>query len=171
MAERHSTAVDRYLSTAAALDDVAWRKPIGEDKWSPAQITLHLIQTYEVLLQQLRTGQGLKVQTGWLLRQVLRVAVLGPILWSGKLPPGAKAPRVLLPGATDLTQEDGVARLRAVASEFEAELLARKDEAGLQLTHHFFGSVGALRGLKFVAIHTEHHGRQLPERAVAAGRS
>jgi hypothetical protein len=160
--ERHGASVRDYLSTAEAVDEAAWSTPIGGGKWTPAQITVHLIQTYEVLLRQLRTGEGLRVQTGWLLRQVLRIVVLGPIMMTGRIPPGARAPRDLQPGAVEVTREEGVARLRTAVSEFESELMARRDEPGLQLTHHIFGSVEALRAIDFVRIHTEHHGRQLP---------
>jgi hypothetical protein len=165
---RHSAAVRRFLATAAALDEAAWQKPVGEGKWSPAQIAVHVIQTYEVLVAQLRTGEGLRVQTGWALRQFLRVAFLKPILLFRRIPPGARAPRALRPGNAGPSREDGLARLRDAASAFEGEMLARRDQKGLHLTHHLFGAVYGLRALEFVSIHTEHHARQLPERAVAA---
>jgi len=158
---RHSRAVARFLTAAKELSAAQWRAPIGDDKWTPAQITQHVTQSYDVLTRQLRTGTGLRVQTGWLLRQVLRVVVLRPIMWTRRLPPGAKAARELLPGETDLGQEEALARLGAAVAGFEHELQARRDEAGLQLTHHIFGSVEAVKGLDFVAVHTEHHARQL----------
>ena len=159
--DRHSGAVDGFLAAAAAIDAAGWQSPLADGKWTPAQVTQHVTQTYEVLTVQLRTGKGLTVQTGWLLRKVLRIVVLQPIMWTRRLPRGAKAPRVLQPGAVDVPQEAAIERLRAVAAEFETELLSRRHEKDLQLTHHIFGSVEALKGLDFVAVHTEHHGRQL----------
>jgi hypothetical protein len=159
--DRHAAAVEGFLGAAAAVDASGWQSPLADGKWTPAQVTQHLIQTYEVLVAQVRTGKGLKVQTGWLLRQVLRQVVLRHIMRTRRLPRGAKAPRALLPADADASQGAAIERLRAAAAEFEAELLARRDEPSLQLTHHIFGSVGALEGLDFVAIHTEHHGRQI----------
>jgi hypothetical protein len=161
ISERHSAAVREFLTVGTALSAAWWRAPIAAGKWTPAQITQHLIQTYEIVIRQLRTGEGLNVQTGWLVRQVLRIVVLRPIMWTRRLPPGAKAARVLLPDVTEIDQGTALARLRDVAAEFEAELSARRGQAGLQLTHHIFGSVDAVDGLDFVAVHTEHHCRQL----------
>ena len=162
--DRHSGAVEGFLAAAAAIDAAGWQAPLADGKWTPAQVTQHVTQTYEVLTSQIRTGKGLAVQTGWLLRMVLRAVVLRPIMWTRRLPRGAKAPRVLRPIAVDITQADAIERLRAAAAEFEAELLSRRHDRDLQLTHHIFGSVEALKGLDFVAVHTEHHGRQLAER-------
>src|SRR5262245_65783641 len=114
--DRHSAAVEGFLGAAAAIDEAAWRSPLADGKWTPAEVTQHVTQTYEVLTGQLRTGKGLTVQTGWLLRQVLRVVVLRPIMWTRRLPRGAKAPRALRPGAIDLSQAAAIERLRAVAA-------------------------------------------------------
>jgi hypothetical protein len=165
--ERHDAAVEAFLAAARDLAPVRWHAPIADGKWTPAQITQHVIQTYEVLIRQLRTGQGLTVQTGWVLRQVLRVVVLRPIMWFRRLPPGAKAPRDLRPGQRQIEQDEAVVRLRGVVAEFKRELMTRRGEKDLQLTHHIFGSVDALNGLDFVAVHTEHHGRQLSGQVTA----
>ena len=158
---RHGAVVNSFLESAAAVEEEAWHTPIGEGKWTPAQIAEHLILTYTTLVRQVQGGQGLRVQTGWLLRHVLRVLVLAPIMWLRKIPPGAKAPRDLRPGGDATTREVSLERLRAAAAEFEDEIARRRDDKELRLTHHVFGSVKPLKGINFVAIHTEHHGRQL----------
>ena len=162
--DRHSAAVEGFVGAATAIDPAGWQSPLADGKWTPAEVTQHVTQTYEVLTVQLRTGKGLTVQTGWLLQRVLRLLVLRPIMWTRRLPRGAKAPRALRPSAVDISQAAALERLCAVAAEFETELLSRRSDPSLQLTHHIFGSVEALKGLDFVAIHTEHHGRQLAER-------
>jgi hypothetical protein len=165
VAARHRAAVDGFVASAREIAGADWQSPLADGKWTPAQVTQHLIQTYEVLTQQVRTGTGLKVQTGWLLRQVLRLAVLRPIMWTRKLPPGARAPRSLLPVETEEAQDAALQRLLDVVAAFETELAARRGDAGLELTHHIFGSVDAVSGLDFVAVHTEHHSRQLARRS------
>jgi len=161
IAERHSVAVERFLSVGSELSDGQWRAPIEDGDWTPMQITQHLIQTYQVLTRQLRTGRGLTVQTGWLLRQVLRLLALPPIMLFRWLPSGVKTARDLLPVVTPIDRDTALMRLREAAAEFEAELLARRGQERVVLTHHIFGSVNALNALDFVAVHTEHHGRQL----------
>jgi hypothetical protein len=157
----HSAAVRRFLDAGAALSQAQWRMPIAKGKWTPAQITQHVVQTYQVLIRQLRTGQALQVQTGWLLRQILRVVVLRPIMWTRRLPPGAQAAEALLPIEGEAGQQEKLEQLRDAAATFGAELDSRRYDAAVRLTHHIFGSVTAVNGLDFVALHTDHHARQL----------
>lgn len=159
---RHAAAVAGYVATAAKIDDAAWREPVEEGKWSPAEITHHLVLAYEAVVREITGGAGLRVQTGWLLRLFLRPTFLRPILKTRKLPRGAKAPRSLLPDVGDMSREEALERLRSVAGEFEREIDARRDRKDLRLTHHVFGAIKPLEGIDFVAIHTEHHCRQLP---------
>lgn len=167
---RHAEAVGRYLASAAAVPEELWRQPVAEGKWTPAEITEHVLLAYRTLVDQVRGGRGLRVQTGWLMRNVLRVAVLAPIMMTRRLPPGARAPRALRPGEAASPRDAALEELRRAAAEFEAELSARRHDEGLRLTHHLFGAVRPLKAIDFVAIHTEHHGRQLPApRARSAG--
>jgi hypothetical protein len=161
IALRHTVAVRRFLEAGAELSPAQWQTPIAAGKWTPEQITQHVIQTYDVLTRQLRTGEGLRVQTGWFLRQVLRSVVLRAIMWTRRLPPGAKAARALMPTGVEIGKAEMLEQLRTLAAAFEDELQVRRNDEGLHLTHHLFGSIDALRGLDFVAVHTEHHGRQL----------
>jgi len=161
VSERHSRAVNEFLDAANGIPAERWLLPLADGKWTPAQVTVHVIQSYEIITKQLRTGEGLEVQTGWLFRQILRQVVLRPIMWTRKLPRGAKAPKILLPGETTIGRDEALDHLRAAVADFEGELHARRDQPGVQLTHHIFGSVDALKGLDFLAVHTAHHGRQL----------
>lgn len=158
---RHDAAVESFVAGARAVPAERWERPIGEGKWTPAQITQHVLQTYEVLISELRTGEGLTVRTGWATRQVLRLVVLRPIMWLRRIPSGAKAPRPIRPREDGLDQAAAVARLEAVVCEFNSEIVASRDRTNARLTHHLFGSVDTVDGLDFVAVHTEHHGRQL----------
>lgn len=167
VSERHARAVNEFLDAANGIPAERWLLPLADGKWTPAQVTVHVIQSYEITTNQLRTGEGLKVQTGWLLRQILRQVVLRQIMWTRKLPRGAKAPKILLPGETAIGRDEALDRLRIVVADFEGELRARRDQPGVQLTHHIFGSIDALRGLDFLAVHTAHHGRQLQSSPVA----
>jgi hypothetical protein len=160
--ERHSAAVRAYVEAASRVDEASWREPVGPDKWSPAEITEHVTRAYEVLVTQIGGGAGLRVRTGWVVRQALRLTVLRAIMRSRRIPRGAKAPSELRPVAPDSPRDAAIEALGAAASRFEAALLERRGDPSLRLTHHFFGDIEPLEGLDFVAIHTEHRGRQLP---------
>ena len=159
--ERHRVVTADYLQTAAHFDEQVWRLPVGAEKWTPAQITDHLIRTYEVTLGQMRGGQGIKMQYGFPLRQILRVLLLPKIFRTRKLPRGAKAPPEILPKDSGMLRETALEHLKELSGEFENEILARRNDTYFRLTHHVFGEIKPLKGIDFVAIHTEHHARQL----------
>ena len=125
MAAVLAVGVPGYRSANRIQED-RWQVPIADEKWTPSQITQHVTKTYEAMIHQLRTGEGLQVQTGWFVRQVLRQAVLRPIMWTRKLPKGAKAPRMLRPDDSGLGRDEAVERLQGVVTEFVDELDARR---------------------------------------------
>ena len=48
-----------------------------------------------------------------------------------------------------------------LAREFEAAARTSETVKGRKLTHHIFGEIDVLPGIDFVAIHIEHHQRQI----------
>jgi len=160
--ERHRTAIADYLQSASRLNERVWRVPVKTEKWTPAQITDHLIRTYHILLEQVRGGRGLPMQYGFLLRQILRLALLPRIFRTRRLPGGAKAPKEIVPADSNRPRESTLRQLEELSGEFEREILSRRNDGQLRLTHHVFGEIKPLRGVDFIAIHIEHHGRQLP---------
>jgi hypothetical protein len=90
--------------------------------------------------------------------------VLPHILFHRKFPVRASAPREIRP-ADDIPPRDAILRrLRTRAEEFEDELDRTRRAGGGHLTHPYFGRVGPIKVLRFCAVHTEHHQRQLPSR-------
>ncbi len=160
--ETHRAAIADFARAASAMEEEAWRLPVHPGKWTPAQITDHLLRTYRIVLDQLRGGPGIKPQYGFLLRQILRLAFLPRIFRTRRLPAGAKAPVEIRPADSNIARETALRQLTDVSAEFETEMLSRRNDKDLRLTHHVFGAVKPLRGVDFIAIHTEHHARQLP---------
>jgi hypothetical protein len=157
----HRAAVADFVARARALGPEAWDRPLGEARWTPAQTAEHLRLTYAVLLAELRGGRGLQVRTSWWLRTVLRLVFLRRILRDGRIPPGARAPRELRPGAGPFERDATLAELEALAARFE-EALAERAGRDAGLTHHVFGRIGRDDGLRFCAAHVRHHAGQLP---------
>lgn len=150
------------MQTASRIAEQGWRFPVETAKWTPAQITDHLIRTYQISLAEIRGGQGMKMQYGFLLRQILRLAVLPRIFRTRRLPGGAKAPSEILPADSKMPRETTLKQLEELSGEFERQILSRRHDEHLRLTHHVFGKIKPLKGVDFIAIHIEHHGRQLP---------
>ncbi len=160
--ERHRITIADYIQTVAAYDEQAWRVPVASAKWTPAQITDHLILSYKVTLGQLRGEQRVKMVYNFLLRSILRLTVLPRIFRNRRLPSGARAPEEMLPEDASIPRETALEYLTDVSGEFETEIFSIRNDKKLRLTHHIFGEIKPLEGLNLLAIHVAHHARQLP---------
>ena len=158
---RHEAAVTAFKETASEIPVESWLLPIAEGKWSPAQVAEHLNQTYLVVIRELRGERGIRIRSPWILRQVLRQTVLRSIYRKRQLPKGARAPSEIAPKVVDQTPEQAVEKLFQLASEFAAVARTTETEKGRKLTHHIFGEIDVLSGIDFIAIHIEHHHRQI----------
>ncbi|HEY6146636.1 MAG TPA: DinB family protein, partial [Thermoanaerobaculia bacterium] len=159
---RHRAAILDYVQWGLRVEEAAWRSPIAAGKWTPAEITDHLVRTYRKALDEVRGGEGLRPRYGRLLRQALRLTVLPGIFRTRRLPGGATAPSEILPAESRVSQHDALSQLDDLAGEFEREIFSRRGDPGVHLTHHIFGPIKAPAAVDFIAIHTEHHARQLP---------
>jgi hypothetical protein len=168
--DRWSRAIDHHASAAVAfaaaaedLEPAAWHHPRAEGKWSPAQITDHLIRTYDVLLRELGGGQGMRVRTRLGQRLLLRLTLMPRLLRGARFPKRVTAPREIRPTDAPADQRDGIALFRQRAVEFEAAARrARELSPHARLTHAYFGASSVAHGVLFCARHIEHHRAQLP---------
>lgn len=168
----HDRAVADYAAAARRLarDDAAWAAPRAEGKWSPAQITLHLIMAFDAVAGELNGGRGMQLRTKAWLRLVLRHTVVRRMLRGGPLPAGAKAPRETRPPVPTEDAATLIARLESSAAGLDRLLrAAAARNPALRLTHPYFGPMPLDEITIVSARHVEHHLRQLE--AVAAPRS
>jgi len=157
---QHSNAAMAFAKTARSITPESWSEPLAEGKWSPAQVTEHLNRTYQVVIDEIRGGKGIRLRSPWLLRQVLRQTVLRSIYRKRQLPKGARAPSEIIPKVVEGTQVELLERFCALAHDFEQSMSTNR-ETGRKLTHHIFGEIELLPGIDFIAIHLEHHHRQI----------
>jgi hypothetical protein len=157
----HGTAASAFAAEAEAVEPESWDRPWAEGKWSPAEITDHLICAYDVLLREIGGGGGMKVRTRLWLRLILRLTYMPRILRGGWFPARAPAPREIRPSKTPRGQQDGVALFRQRAKDFET---AVRDKPEARVTHAYFGTLAPADGVLFCARHIEHHRNQLPGR-------
>ena len=159
--ERHDAAAAAFCNTASVISPDSWFLPMAEGKWSPAQVAEHLSQTYQVVIRELRGEKGIRIRSPWLLRQILRQTVLRSIYRKRKLPKGARAPSEIAPKVVDETKQQAMEKLGRLAREFEVAARTAETLPGRKLTHHIFGEIDVLPGIDFIAIHIEHHHRQI----------
>lgn len=160
----HRSVSSAFAAAAEAVAPDAWHLPLSEGKWTPSQITAHLIQTYDVLLRELEGGPGMRVRVRFLRRMLLRLTVMPRLLRGGRFPDRIPAPPEIRPVNTP-DQQEGIALFRQRASEFEATAeRVRRQNPRAQVTHAYFGSASIANGVLFCARHIEHHRAQISSR-------
>lgn len=165
-AEEHQAALAAFVETAAELDGESWQRPRGEGKWSPAQIVEHLALTYEAALRELEGAGAMQARVGPWQQRILRWFLLPHILYHRHFPLRSRSPREIRPAERPAAEpREALERLESLGERFEERLRATWEAGGGAITNPYFGSVPPLRALRFVAVHLEHHRRQLPVRS------
>jgi hypothetical protein len=163
----HDQAVDALVSAVSSVPPERWVAPYQEGKWSPGEITAHLVATWDVLLQELGGGPGMAMRTNWWQRVLLRLLLLPRLLAGKSFPRNAKAPRETRPAAP---LPDREAALAAIGARAKAIPTQSQEAAahGRVLTHAYFGKGPIDRGIVLAARHVQHHTAQIQ---MAAGHS
>ena len=150
-------AVAEFIATARSLDAKEWTTPRAEGAWSPGQIVQHVSIVYEYSRDIVRgTPSGGSLPR--FLRPLLRRLVVDSTLKAGQATRKGRAPGILRPAPTAPPQPEGIARLEAAAKGFDT---AVRESNGADVVHPFFGRMPAPDYVRFQAIHTRHHRRQL----------
>lgn len=154
----HRSAMHDYLEAARPLTPESWGRPVGPGKWSPAQISEHLILAYELALDTI-AGNSSPGAAPRLLRPLLRVFILRPILRRGRFPVASKTPDELVPGSRPDTSAMVLYRLQAASTSFEREAAAKRGT----VDHPAFGALSVPDLVRFMELHTRHHAAQMPQ--------
>jgi hypothetical protein len=158
----HGSAVSSFASAAEAVEPGAWHLPRAAGKWSPALVTGHLIRAYEVLMDELDGGAGMRILLPTWKRLFLRLTLMPRLLRGGGFPGRVPAPREIRPTEAPPDPQSGAALFRQRAQEFETAVQnARTRKPPARITHAYFGTVPLAKAVLFCARHVEHHQTQL----------
>jgi hypothetical protein len=158
----HGSAVSSFASAAEAVEPAAWHLPRAAGKWSPALVTGHLIRSYEVLMDELGGGPGMRILLPTWKRLYLRLTLMPRLLRGGGFPGRVPAPPEIRPKETLPDPLSGAALFRQRAWEFETAVQdARTRKPPARITHAYFGTVSLADAVLFCARHVEHHQPQL----------
>ena len=159
--DEHRTALATFLDTAELLRDEAWNAPWGAGKWTRAQVAEHLALSYEAAIREVTSGEAMPVRVPPFRLKLLRLILLPHILFHRSIPLRARSPRELRPGEVTTPRPELLRRLRELGERFEHEMERAHHSGGGGLTHPYFGKIGAVKGMRFMAVHLEHHTRQI----------
>jgi len=154
-------AIDQLIM-AGERTGPAWTAARAPGKWSPSQIVEHVARSLEESAN-MAAGRPSKfpklpavihpVVRGLLFKRVLRKAGF----------PKAKTNKAMDPASGPATPAEGRVRLEAAHRKF--------DEACRQIATHgermrttIFGAVPVEDYVRFMELHTKHHGKQMPDR-------
>ena len=154
-------AIDQLI-VAGERTGPAWTSARAPGKWSPSQIVEHVARSLEESAN-MAAGRPSKfpklpavihpVVRGLLFKRVLRKAGF----------PKAKTNKAMNPASGPATPVEGRARLETAHKTF--------DEACRQIAAHggrmrttIFGAVPVEDYVRFMELHTRHHGKQMPDR-------
>src|SRR5690606_11060307 len=123
---------------------------------SPAQVTQHVIQAYEVASSELAGGPGPKARVGPVMSTLLRWFLLPHVLFHRNLPK-ASAPVETRPTGFPAEPRTAVTRLRELATAVEALAGTPDAPSTMKRRHSYFGPLTPHQALRLMSLHTEHH--------------
>jgi hypothetical protein len=157
----HRNALEQFAATVRQLPPGSWNNSLAPGKWTPAEISSHLIASYRIMRTELAGGAGMALRLKPFQRWVLRRTVFPRILRGGPFPAGARAPRETRPVEVIQDLPESLDVLTTEAKALVEELTARASAGRVRLTHAYFGGMSPRQSLQLLAVHTRHHARQV----------
>jgi hypothetical protein len=149
------------LVAAAETSAATWTTPRAPGKWSPSQVVEHVARGLE---------EGANVVSGApspsipmppaFLRPLLRL-YFNRILKKGVFPKGWKAAKAVNPTSGPATPAQARVRLEGALARFDQEC-RRRVASGQHVVSTGFGTVSVEDLVRFSALHTRHHCKQMP---------
>ena len=150
-------AVDQLVVNAASSGR-AWDDPCAPGKWSPGQIVEHVTRSYEASVNVADGRPSAFPAVPRLLHPLLRI-LFRRILRRGTFPKG-RTTKALNPATGAATPADGRTRLMTAHEHFETSCRVAAAQ-GRVMNTPMFGAVSVADFVRFMALHTRHHDRQI----------
>jgi len=153
-------AAERLIADAEAT---AWATAPAPGKWSPSQIVEHVARSFDGSAQMAAGLPSAFPKLPAVIHPLLRI-MFRRIVRTAWFPKG-RTTKAMNPLAGPSTPADGRTRLAEAHGRFE---VACRDLAvrGAPMRTTMFGPVPVEEFVRFVELHTRHHGRQLGARRV-----
>jgi hypothetical protein len=157
LAGNHAAVLD--LVAAAEKSAATWTTPRAPGKWSPSQVVEHVAGGLEEAANVLSGAPSIPMPPAFL-RPLARL-YFNRILKKGVFPNGWKANKALDPATGPATPAQARVRLESALARFNQEC-RRRDASGQHLVSTGFGTVSVEDFVRFNALHTRHHCKQMP---------
>jgi hypothetical protein len=154
-------AVDQLIQ-AGERTGSAWISARAPGKWSPSQIVEHVARSLE---ESANVANGLPSKFPKLpaaVRPVVRILLFRRVLRKTEFP-RAKTNKAMNPASGPATPAQGRIRLETAHQKFE-DACRRIAADGGRMPTTVFGSVPVQDYVRFMELHTRHHGKQMVDR-------
>jgi hypothetical protein len=158
LAANRSAVLD--LVAAAARSAATWTTPRAPGKWSPSQVVEHVARGLEEGANVVAGAPKIGLPPAFL-RPLLRLLFFNRILKKGVFPKGFKAHTAMNPTSGPATPAEACVRLEAALARFDQEC-RRRVASGQHVVSTGFGTVSFEDLVRFNALHTRHHCKQMP---------
>jgi acyl CoA:acetate/3-ketoacid CoA transferase beta subunit len=147
------------LVAAAERSSASWTTPRAPGKWSPSQVVEHVARGLEEGANIVSGAPSIAMPPA-ILRPLARL-FFNRILKKDAFVKGLKAHKTMDPLAGPATPAEARVRLEGAFARFDQEC-RRQAASGQHVVSTFFGTVSVEDFVRFNAIHTRHHCKQMP---------
>ena len=158
LAANRAAVID--LVSAAERSAATWTTPRAPGKWSPSQVVEHVARGLEEAANVVSGAPSIPMPPAFL-RPLLRLLFFNRILKKDAFPKGFKAHKTMNPTSGPATPAEARVRLEGALARFDQEC-RRRVASGQHVVSTGFGTVSVEDLVRFSALHTRHHCKQMP---------
>ena len=149
------------LVAAAERSAATWTTPRAPGKWSPSQVVEHVTRGLEEAANVVSGAPSSMKMPPAFVRPLLRLLFFNRILKKGVFPTGFKAHKTMNPASGPATPAEVRVRVEVALARFDQEC-RRRVASGQHVVSTGFGTVSVEDFVRFNAMHTRHHCKQMP---------
>jgi hypothetical protein len=153
-------AIDQMI-VAGERTGAAWTSPRAPGKWSPSQIVEHVARSLEESANMAAGRPSKFPKLPALIHPVVRSLLFKRVLRNAAFPK-AKTNKAMDPASGPATPAEGRARLETAHQKFDDVCRRVAADSGRMRTT-IFGSVPVGDYVRFMELHTRHHGKQMAD--------
>ena len=154
-------AVDQLI-VAGERTGPAWTAPRAPGKWSPSQIAEHVARSLEESANMAAGRPSKFPRLPAIVHPVVRGLLFKRVLKKAGFPK-AKTNKAMNPASGPATPAEGRVRLDAAHKTFD-EACRAVASRGERMRTTIFGAVPVEDYVRFMELHTRHHGKQMVDR-------
>jgi hypothetical protein len=151
-------ATERLIKSGEATG-TRWTTPPAPGKWSPSQIVEHVARSLEESAEVAAGRPSKFPKLPAIVRPIIRTMLFKRVLKKEAFPK-AKTNKAMNPLGGPATPIEGRARLQAAQTLFDAACRELDATSGVLRTP-MFGTVAVADYVRFMALHTRHHEKQI----------